>query len=400
MTWTTQFCSDFSCCRIDWNTFPSPRVLAGWKYTILNCTDSTACPKLSLLGFPNVGQQVKRFIEQTTFVGWSWIRLHFVPTFPLDLQICFAHWLPIPRFREPEERNLTGGADSDSTLSRLMTATSNPCMSGTLSIKQKVSDRNITHKKKIGKSHNPLGKTTILIFWFFKFFYYILLSILFFCIPDVSLKSYLNLFVNKTHTPPEFIRSEKLIKDTVFGKPLRASSDHRRHQFHRWALKWDHMYFLVFFPLCVSKVDGSVSTFWDYMYRSRCFSGAERQDLHHIVADEIVHLTPDVKMIVMLRNPTERWPSNLWIEFSAIIHRTSVNVQIPSKRKNSTSFPLNITCRLYADYLYNNREKGNKVDFHEKVTTTVVAMMECLGRHSAWSCAQKMRAESIVTCFV
>ena len=33
-------------------------------------------------------------------------------------------------------------------------------------------------------------------------------------------------------------------------------------------------------------------------------------DLNHVVANEISHITPGVKVIVMLRNPTERYIIN------------------------------------------------------------------------------------------
>ena len=62
---------------------------------------------------------------------------------------------------------------------------------------------------------------------------------------------------------------------------------------------------LIYIPLYWT-VDGSVSTFWDASYRPRCLYDHGSLDLHHMTAAEITHVTPNVKIIVILRNPTSR----------------------------------------------------------------------------------------------
>lgn len=84
------------------------------------------------------------------------------------------------------------------------------------------------------------------------------------------------------------------------------------------------MYLYVYVCVCWSrKGDGSASTFWDNNSWYLLPGNENCSEPRVINADYIRHLNPNVKVVVILRNPADRWVAygtTLSVDVSLLIH--------------------------------------------------------------------------------
>ncbi|CAG05073.1 unnamed protein product, partial [Tetraodon nigroviridis] len=124
----------------------------------------------------------------------------------------------------------------------------------------------------------------------------------------------------------------------------------------------------------VSVVTGeaSASTMWDnqawsYLYRD------DKDTEPPFLAQDFIHaVQPEARIVIMLRDPVERWNQHLLpVCHSASIFTAPLSVSVP---------------RLYSDYLYFKVANKSAEDFHLRVLESVHLFQSCLSLRSLRSC--------------
>lgn len=106
---------------------------------------------------------------------------------------------------------------------------------------------------------------------------------------------------------------------------------------------------------------------WSYLYRD------DKDTEPPFLAQDFIHaVQPEARIVIMLRDPVERWNQHLLpVCHSASIFTAPLSVSVP---------------RLYSDYLYFKVANKSAEDFHLRVLESVHLFQSCLSLRSLRSC--------------
>lgn len=168
---------------------------------------------------------------------------------------------------------------------------------------------------------------------------------------------------------------------------------------------------------CVNVLTGeaSASTMWDNQAWSYLHRDREETQPPFLAQDFIHAVQPGAKIIIMLRDPVERYCTEihphicldtdgtyylLWIASWGFSYNLSLlqNIFLLNHNSDCTSSkmffcgsncltPLFLSVpRLYSDYLYFKMANKSAEDFHQKVVESVRLFQSCLSERSLRSC--------------